>query len=118
MRRRLSIAAPFLAGFMMMLFSTPRVVALDTQDKGSTAKESRIDGTIQSVDKGTKTVVVRLRGKQDTRQVVYDDKTQFTFRNKAASLDEVKEGRRVICLGTLGDKNRLMATRVDVRDEM
>ena len=33
---------------MMTLFSTPRVVAQDKDDKGSTAKESRIDGTIQS----------------------------------------------------------------------
>ena len=116
MTRRSSVAMVLGACLVSTLFLMPVSAVQDKEGKG-TAKESRIDGTIESVDKGTKTIVVRLRGKQDTRQVVYDDKTKFTFRNKDASLDEVKEGRNVICLGTIGEKNRLMASRVDVRDE-
>lgn len=50
-------------------------------------------------------------------QVVFSDKTKFTFRNKAASVDDVKDGRHVICLGRLNDKYQLIATRIDVRDE-
>jgi hypothetical protein len=61
-------------------------------------------------------VTVRLRGKPDQRQVIYDDKTAFTFRNKPATLDEVKEGRRVIAVGKNNDKNQLIATRIDIRD--
>jgi hypothetical protein len=49
--------------------------------------------------------------------VIFTDKTLFTFRNKAGSLDQVKDGRHVICLGRYDDKNQLLATRIDVRDE-
>jgi hypothetical protein len=48
---------------------------------------------------------------------MYTEKTQFTDRNKAAKLEEVKEGRRVIVLGHTNDKNVLVATRIDVRDD-
>jgi hypothetical protein len=67
-------------------------------------------------DKATKVLTVRLRGKPMQREVVVDDKTAFTFRNKAATIEELKEGRRVIVLGKPNDKNQLVATRVDVRD--
>lgn len=84
-------------------------------DKGKTALK-RVEGTIQSVDKAAKSLTVRLRGKTNTQAVVYDDKTMFTFRNKAATVDEVKEGRNVICLGTPTDK-AWVAARIDIRDE-
>lgn len=84
-------------------------------DKGKTALK-RVEGTVQSVDKATKTLVVRLRGKTNTQAVVYNDKTMFTFRNKPGSLEDVKDGRNVICLGTPSDKDWL-AARIDVRDE-
>ena len=84
-------------------------------DKGKTPL-TRVEGTIQSVDKAAKTLTVRLRGKTNTQVVVYNDKTMFTFRNKPASVDEVKDGRNVICLGNPTDK-QWVAARVDVRDE-
>jgi hypothetical protein len=117
MTRRSSVAVALGACLVATLFLMPVSAVQDKDAKGSAAKESRIDGTIQSLDKGTKTIVVRLRGKGDTKQVVYADSTKFTFRNKAATIDDVKDGRRVICVGTYNDKNKLIATRVDVRDE-
>ena len=84
-------------------------------DKGKPSL-SRVEGAVQSVDKTAKTLTVRLRGKTNTQAVVYNDKTMFTFRNKSASVDEVKEGRNVICLGTPTDK-AWVAARIDVRDE-
>jgi hypothetical protein len=84
-------------------------------DKGKTALK-RVEGTIQSVDKAAKTLTVRLRGKTNTQVVVYNDKTMFTFRNKPGSVDDVKEARNVICLGTPSDKEWL-AARIDIRDE-
>jgi hypothetical protein len=81
------------------------------------AKQDRIDGTVQMMDAKTKMITVRLRGKTNQQQVMYDDKTTFTFRNKPAKVEEVKDGRRVIVLGKTNDKNVLMATRIDVRDE-
>jgi len=85
------------------------------QDKGKTALE-RVEGTVQEADKVAKTLTVRLRGKTNTRVVVYNDKTMFTFRNKPSSLEEVKDGRNVICLGRPSGKE-WVAARIDIRDE-
>jgi hypothetical protein len=84
-------------------------------EKGKTALQ-RVEGAIQSVDKAATTLTVRLRGKTNTQVVVYNDKTMFTFRNKPATVDDVKEGRNVICLGTPGEK-QWVAARIDIRDE-
>jgi hypothetical protein len=81
------------------------------------AKLTRVEGSVQSIDTATKTVTVRLRGKTNTVPVLFNDKTLFTFRNKAGSIDQVKDGRNVICLGRLNDKSELIASRIDVRDE-
>ena len=113
MGRRLFIAMGLFLGVALTL------PALDARQKDTktTAKQDRIDGIIQFIDTPTKTVTVRLRDKQQQQQVIYDDKTAFTFRNKAATVDEVKEGRRIIALGKTNDKNQLIATRIDVRDK-
>jgi hypothetical protein len=86
--------------------------------KGKAAKQDRFDGTVRSVDAKAKMISVRVRGKTQERQVMYDDTTKFTYRNKPSSLEEVKDGRRVICVGHYDDKGQMMATRIDVRDTM
>jgi hypothetical protein len=114
MRRRLSIALVVCVGICLV----PLVTTAAPQKEGKdTPKEERIEGNVQAIDKATKTVTVTLRGKPMQRQVVYGDTTKFTFRNKASSVDELKDGRHVICLGKTNDKNQLIATRIDVRDE-
>ena len=123
MRCRRFVAMGVCLGVMLLpLCAGTPLAAQASAQKGkpaaAKAKEDRIDGTVQSVDKKTKTLVVRLRGKNDRRDVMYDDSTKFTFRNKAATLDEVKDGRRIIALGKFNDKGQLTATRVDVRDKM
>ena len=106
---------PFVAlGFCLAIALTLSAVPVATQEK---EKADRVEGNVKSIDQATKTVTVAPRGKTNTVQVVFSDKTAFTFRNKAASVDEVKEGRRVICVGKLNDKHQLMATRIEVRDE-
>jgi hypothetical protein len=118
MRRRL-LAIGLCLGVAVAAASVTPVVA---QEKKPTAtakvKEDRIDGTVKGVDKKTKTILVRLRGKGTSEDVIYDDATKFTFRNKAATLDDVKDERRVICLGKKNDKGQFAATRIDVRDKM
>jgi hypothetical protein len=85
---------------------------------GSTqTAENRVEGQVHMIDKATSTITVRVTAKTNQVQVVYNDKTKFTFRNKAATVDDVKEGRRVICIGEKNDKQQLIATQVDVRDE-
>ncbi len=113
MGRRLFIAIGLTIGVCLAL---PALEARQKDTKSAEGKQDRIDGSIHMFDKDTKVVTVRLRGKPDQRQVIYDDKTAFTFRNKPATLDEVKEGRRVIAVGKNNDKNQLIATRIDIRD--
>jgi hypothetical protein len=113
MTRRLFVAM----GLCLAIALTFPVRPMAVQQKEGTKKPDRVEGNVQSIDKATKTVTVRLRGKMNTVNVVYNDKTSFTFRNKPGSLDKVKDGRHVICLGRLDGKNQLMATRIDVRDE-
>jgi hypothetical protein len=100
-----------------LVFMVGHADARQKDSKSAAGKQDRIDGTIQMMDKATKTVTVRLRGKPMQREVVFDDKTAFTYRNKPATVDELKDGRRVIVLGKTNDKNQLVATRIDVRDE-
>jgi hypothetical protein len=102
--------------FLGLVLTVVTVDARQKDSKSATGKQDRIDGSIHMFDKATKVLTVRLRGKPMQREVVVDDKTAFTFRNKAATIDELKEGRRVIVLGKPNDKNQLVATRVDVRD--
>jgi hypothetical protein len=50
------------------------------------------------------------------RQVVYTPETKYTKRNKpGGSLDELKDGVRVICVGKFDENARLMASRIDIR---
>ena len=113
MGRRLFIAIGLILGICL---TVPALEARQKDTKSAEGKQDRIDGSIHMLDTATKVVTVRLRGKPDQRQVVYDDKTAFTFRNKPATLEEVKEGRRVIAVGKNNDKNQLIATRIDIRD--
>src|SRR5690349_4771287 len=98
MRRRLLAAiglclgVAFTAAIVMPVAAQEKKPA--AQEKKSAAakvKEDRIDGTVKGVDKKTKTILVRLRGKGNSEDVIYDDATKFTFRNKPATLDDVKD---------------------------
>ena len=108
MRNRLIVAM----GLCLAIAFTLSGMSVAAQEK-----QDRVEGNVQSIDKETKTVTVTLRGKTNTVQVIFNDKTKFTFRNKASSVDEVQLSRHVICLGKLNDKSQLIATRIDVRDE-
>jgi hypothetical protein len=75
----------------------------------------RVSGTVQVIAKDINTVTVR-DSRNITRHVVYGDATKFTKVNKpGGSLDEIKEGTRVICLGRFDEKTRLVAARIDIR---
>jgi hypothetical protein len=116
MKRRSLTAMVLCLGILLapLVVTTP---ARQKEGKGS-AKPDRVEGTVQMIDKPTKTVTVTLRGKPIQRQVIYSDSTKFTFRNKDGSVDDVKDGRHVICLGKMNDKGQLIAARIDVRDKM
>jgi Cu/Ag efflux protein CusF len=102
-----------------IVFSLTLATGANAQEKKSEAKpkkESRLSGTVQMIDKNTS--IITLRKDNITRSVVYNNDTKFTKRNKpGGSLEDVKEGRRLICLGNFDEKSRLVATRIDVRTE-
>ena len=114
-RRRLSIARVVCLG--MWLFPLTGTTAGQQKEGKDTAKLERVEGNVQQIDKSTKILTVTLRGKPVQRQVIYSDTTMITFRTKTATVDEVTDGRHVICLGKTNDKNQLVAERIDVRDK-
>jgi hypothetical protein len=77
----------------------------------------RLEGTIQSIDQSTSTITIRQTGKVMTWKVVFSKDTQFTFRNAAATVDELKVERRAICLGKIGKDSVLSASRIDMREK-
>jgi hypothetical protein len=82
--------------------------------KADTRSTPRIEGTVQTINKDTSTLVVRTR-RQVPRNVVYTPDTKYTKLNKpGGSLDEIKEGTRIIALGKWQGTN-LVAERIDIR---
>jgi hypothetical protein len=85
-------------------------VAAQAQKK---AKETKWDGRVRMIKKEDSTIVLRVGAAE--RQVIYSADTKFTVLNKPGSLADVKDGGRLIVLGTMDAQGRLMATRVDAR---
>jgi len=107
-----SILIRFSLGVLLALALVSQGVAQEKK-KAAQPKEDRVSGTIQIMNKDTSTLTVRSGNIQ--RTVIYNADTKFTKVNKPGSIDEVKEGVRVICVGKFDEKARLVATRIDVR---
>ena len=110
--RFVSILIRFSLGVLLALALVSQGVAQEKK-KAAQPKEDRVSGTIQIMNKDTSTLTVRSGNIQ--RTVIYNADTKFTKVNKPGSIDEVKEGVRVICVGKFDEKARLVATRIDVR---
>ncbi|MBZ5496111.1 MAG: hypothetical protein LAP85_06880 [Acidobacteriia bacterium] len=114
--KRSSISCVVALAVICLFFFVPLLSSQIKQD--AKTKQDRLDGIVQSIDKDTSTITIRQVGATNfVWQIVYDKSTQFTYRNKPATFSEVKEGRRIICLGKADKPNKLLATRVDVRDK-
>jgi hypothetical protein len=102
---------------VIVLFLVTLTVQANAQEKKQKmTKEVRVEGRVALISKDKSSITVAKRG--NVRQTVfYNNNTQFTYRNKPASFDDVKDGRRVICLGKYEEKDRLVASRIDVRDK-
>lgn len=84
------------------------------QEKGS--KLDRVEGLVQSIDKAKSTFSVQQAGTSKILwQITFDQNTKFTYRNSASSLNDLKQGQHVICLGKAGATGKLSAERVDMR---
>ena len=109
MKRSVSICMGLFFGFLLSI-----AVATEAKAQGKGKKEDRLSGSIHMINKDTSTITIRRGNIQ--RQIVYNADTKVTYRNKPGSMDDVKENRRVICLGKFNDKTQLVATRIDVRE--
>jgi hypothetical protein len=101
-------------GVLALLFAIalvgPARSATYAQDKGD-----RVTGTVQLINKETKTILISGEANNKQTQVMYDDKTKVTKDNKPASIDDVQNGQRLICIGKTNDKGQLHAEHCDVR---
>lgn len=85
-----------------------------TQDKET--KLDRVEGLVKSIDKAKSTFSVQQTDTSKVLwQIAFDQNTKFTYRNSASSVDDLKEGQRVVCLGKAGSTGKLTAVRVDMR---
>ena len=79
----------------------------------------RIEGTVIGVNKKATTISIRQRSHTNMAWTIhYDDATSFSYRNTITSLEDVKNGRRIVCLGRYEEKekkNEMIAVVVDVR---
>jgi len=78
----------------------------------------RIEGTVIGINKEKSTITVRQRNRANVvMTIAYTADTKFSYLNKPATLDDVKDTRGVICLGKLNEKesSQMTATEIDVR---
>ncbi len=109
-----SVACMLVLTLMCSIVLVSALYAQATKD--SQTKLDRIEGTIQSVNKDKSMIMVRQRGSTNTVwTVVYSAETAITYRNQPSTIDEVKDGRRVIVLGKFGVKDQINAARIDIR---
>ncbi len=94
---------------LLLIMSAPAIA----QTKA--LQPQRVEGLLAVISKDTSTITVQSKNLRT--QILYDAKTQISFRNKPATIDELKEGRRVICLVKSNDKNQKVATRIDLREK-
>ncbi len=89
------------------------------EKKEKAAKEARWSGMIVRSDKDASTLTVRKRGTNVEKIVHYDSSTKWTRQEgkevKPIEMSEVKDGERVICIGSYDEKGEFHATRVDLR---
>jgi RecG-like helicase len=103
---------------LALAFSLVLVPCLYSQaTKDTKTGQDRFDGTVMSINKDTSTITLRQTGKNPTWTIVYTKDTTYTYRNQPSTVDEVKEGRRVIVLGSFPQgSTKMTASRIDVRE--
>ena len=83
------VLAPALAASLLAQAQTHDPTSLDL-----------LEGRVVRVDKEKSTVEIRQSGLTSVMwSVAYVEKTYFSYHNKASSLDKLKDGEKVICLG-------------------
>ncbi len=80
-----------------------------------TKGKDRLSGKVRSVDKDKSTIQMYMSNNPNTlRTIMYDASTKFTLNGAAANADAVKEGQRIVAVGTFEGVN-LKATKISVK---
>jgi hypothetical protein len=112
MKRGMSIV--IVLPLLLSLIFSAGLLAQVQQDARS--KLDRIEGTVRTINKDKSTLTIQQTGNvKAVWEVTYTDQTKFTYRNSASSLDQVKEGQRVVCLGKAEGTGKMSAVRIDMR---
>lgn len=109
-----SLVAAFVVVGLVM-----QTAAAKEKKMGGAGKQARWSGTITRSDKDAGTLTVRKSGTNIEKIVHVDSSTKWTKQEAGKVVDidqaDIKDGDRVICLGTYDDKGDFHATRVDKR---
>jgi Cu/Ag efflux protein CusF len=118
MRKSLTVLIALLVAVIFVFTAAYAQAPPAAKEKAKQAAEKldRIHGVVQSINKDASTMNVKERRSGVIRQIVYSDATTVTKVNKpGAKLEDIKEGVRIIALGKFDEKQRLVASRIDIR---
>jgi hypothetical protein len=105
----------------VLLIAMLLAVVFGASVQAKDAKYDRLEGLVQMINWDTSTATVGAHLTSQSARVpkfvVFSDTTKFTYRNEPSSVEMLKEGRRVICLGKYDDRGKFLAVRIDVRTE-
>jgi hypothetical protein len=102
-----------MAALLAVALVGPATISTRAQEKKK--PEERVSGTVEIINKETKTIVLQGTGGEAQKQLMYDEKTVVTKDNKPAKIEDVSSGQRLICVGHTGDKGMFLAHRIDIR---
>jgi hypothetical protein len=78
---------------------------------------NRISGLVHEINKDKSILTLRQKNTVGKYwEIAYNDKTAVTLRNKPAKMEDLKTARHVIVLCQY-ENDKLMATRIEIRDE-
>lgn len=106
------------ASVLVFSLSAPSVA----QDaKAKPKKQDRWEGMVTIVSKDKTSFVVRKQGTNEEKSVTWDSSTEWSSQEHGSKkinmidASQVKEGDRVICVGSFGKDGVLIATRISKR---
>ena len=114
------LLASLLLSSLSILAFAQQASEREGKKQASAQGKDRWEGIVVRSDKDKSTLTVRKRGSSEERTVVYDSSTKFASQEhgkKATPIDasQIKDGDRVIALGTLDKNGVLHATLISKR---
>jgi hypothetical protein len=108
-------AGRLLTTLILGLAAAPPLVSQTKKDKNSGL--DRIEGTIQSLNREKRSMIVRQRDRRNiTWTILWDEETALTYQNEDTTEDDLRVGARVIALGRFPEGSlKLSALRIEIR---